>query len=64
MNKTPDDIVTGEIYKKVSQEGILRKEDLISFEKKIKEGLLTEEDWRLFAEGKDIERGNKHGPHH
>lgn len=64
MNKTPDDIVTEEIFKKVSEEGILREEDLTGFEKKLKEGLLTEEGWRLFAEGKDMERDDRHGSHH
>jgi len=63
MSKTPDDIVAEEIFKKVSQAELLRKDDLKGFEKKLKEGLLTEEDWRLFAEGKDAEGLKDHGTH-
>jgi len=59
MNKTPDEIVAESIIEKVKGKTLIRTEDIESFSKKFKNGLLSEEDWRIFAEGKHIEKVNK-----
>jgi hypothetical protein len=62
MSNTPDEIVINSIIEKVKAQKLIREKDIESLSKKLTGGIISEEDWRVLAEGKHIEEVTKNEP--